>query len=142
MSAVSVLWTLLSIFLLGCCGVAVFSPFWFEHIPDPLLTSERTENYTFVAFGLLRYCSKEPFESLNAVDQWRNSDDCSFYGYMSTDILSPFWKVSAILYLAAMLMLFMAILLAHVSCCRKVICGRSIFAVAALMQLVAGTVFS
>ena len=138
MSAVSVLWTILSIFLLGTCGLAIFSPFWFEHIPDPLSAEENTANSTFVAFGLLRYCSKQPFESLQEISEWSGSKFCSFYKDVFTGIPSPFWKVSVLLYMLAILLLFIALLLAHISCCRKMVCGRSVFAVAGFFQLIAG----
>lgn len=134
MSAISVLWTILSIILLFTCSLALFSPFWHEHIPDPMLTNN---NETFVAFGLLRFCFQEKFVTLNEINEWRASKYCSFYEGIFSGIPSKFWKGAASTYALALVLLFAALLLAHVSCCRKVICGKSLFAIAGLIQSVA-----
>jgi len=134
MSAISVLWTILSIILLFTCSMALFSPFWHEHVPDPLSTNN---SETFVAFGLLRFCLQEQFVTLQEINEWRASKYCSFYEGIFPGIPTVFWKVAAITYALALILLLVALLLAHVSCCRKFICGKSVIAVAGLMQGIA-----
>ena len=135
MSAISVLWTILSIILLFTCSMALFSPFWHEHVPDPLSTNN---SETFVAFGLLRFCLQEQFVTLQEINEWRASKYCSFYEGIFSGIPTVFWKVAAITYALALILLLVALLLAHVSCCRKFICEKSVIAVAGLMQGIAG----
>ena len=53
MSAISVLWTIVSLVLLLTCSLALFSPFWHEYIPDPMSTNN---SESFISFGLLRFC--------------------------------------------------------------------------------------
>ena len=135
MSAISVMWTVLSVILLFTCTLALFSPFWHEHIPDPMSTNN---SETFAAFGLLRFCFQEQFVTLQEINEWRGSKYCSFYDRIFPGIPSVFWKVAAISYATALVLLFVALLLAHISCCRKFVCGKSLVAIAAVIQSIAG----
>lgn len=135
MSAISVLWTILSLILLFTCSLAFFSPFWHEHIPDP---TSANNSETFIAFGLLRFCLKEQFVTLGDINEWRASKYCSFYKGIFPGIPSVFWKVATIMYALALVLLLACLLLAHISCCRKVICGKSVFSIAGIIQGIAG----
>ena len=135
MSAISVLWTILSLILLFTCSLAFFSPFWHEHIPDP---TSANNSETFIAFGLLRFCLKEQFVTLGDINEWRASKYCSFYKGIFPGIPSVFWKVATIMYALALVLLLACLLLAHISCCRKVICGKSVFGIAGIIQGIAG----
>lgn len=134
MSAISVLWTILSLILLFTCSLAFFSPFWHEHIPDP---TSANNSETFIAFGLLRFCLKEQFVTLGDINEWRASKYCSFYKGIFPGIPSVFWKVATIMYALALVLLLACLLLAHISCCRKVICGKSVFSIAGIIQGIA-----
>ena len=68
--------------------------------------------------------------TLHEINEWRASKYCSFYEGIFSGIPSKFWKGAASTYALALVLLFVALLLAHVSCCRKVICGKSLFAIA------------
>jgi hypothetical protein len=136
MSAISVLWTVLTVVFTALCSIAIVSPFWFENIPDPDPLSP--DNSSFVAFGLLRFCSKKHIESVLDVDEWRDFETCSFYASFQA-IPSLFWQFSVIFYGMGLLFCLCSVVLAHVSCCRKTICGsRSIFGVAGILQAAAG----
>ena len=135
MSAISVLWTVLSTILLFTCSLALFSPFWHEHVPDPLSTNN---SETFAAFGLLRYCFQEQFVTLQEINEWRASKYCSFYEGIFAGIPSDFWKGALSTYALALVLLLVALLLAHVTCCHKFVCGKSLFAIAGLIQSIAG----
>lgn len=135
MSAISLLWTVLSLVLLFTCSLALFSPFWHEHIPDPMSTNN---SESFVAFGLLRFCFQEQFVTLQEINAWGDSRYCSFYERIFPGIPSVFWKGAVSTYALALVLLLVAILLAHISCCRKFLCGKSLFAIAGLMQSIAG----
>ena len=135
MSAISVLWTVLSVILLFTCTLALFSPFWHEHVPDPMSTNN---SETFVAFGLLRFCFQEQFVTLQEINEWKDSKYCSFYDKIFPGIPSVFWKVAAISYATALVLLFVSLLLAHISCCRKFVCGKSLVAIATVIQSIAG----
>lgn len=135
MSAISVLWTIVSLVLLFTCSLALFSPFWHEHIPDPMSTNN---SESFIAFGLLRFCFQEQFVTLQEINEWRDSRYCSFYERIFPGIPSVFWKVAVSTYALALVLLLVAILLAHILCCRKFLCGKSLFAIAGIMQSIAG----
>lgn len=135
MSAISVLWTIVSLVLLFTCSLALFSPFWHEHIPDPMSTNN---SESFIAFGLLRFCFQEQFVTLQEISEWRDSRYCSFYERIFPGIPSVFWKVAVSTYALALVLLLVAILLAHILCCRKFLCGKSLFAIAGIMQSIAG----
>ena len=138
MSAISVLWTILSLLLLFTCSLALFSPFWYEHIPNPMSTNN---SESFVAFGLLRFCFQQQFVTLEEINEWSSgSKFCSFYARIFPGIPSLFWKGSVCLYSLGVILLSVTILLAHMACCRKFICGKSLFAIAGLIQLFAGNV--
>lgn len=134
MTAISVLWTVLSFILFLTSTLAFFSPFWHEHVPDPMSTNN---SETFVAFGVLRFCLQEQFVTLQEINEWTGSKYCSFYRGIFPGIPSVFWKVAGSMYAFALLSLLVALLLAHVSCCRKFVCGRSITAIAAIIQSIA-----
>lgn len=134
MSAISVLWTVLSLVLLFTCTLALFSPFWHEHLPDPLSTNN---SESFTAFGLLRFCFQEQFVTLQEIDAWRSSKYCSFYENIFSGIPSIYWKGAASTYALALVLLLGALFLAHVACCQRFICGKSVFAIAGVMQSIA-----
>ena len=133
MTLVCILWTVLSTLFTLSCMFSGFSPFWFDNIPTAL----SDDNSSFVSFGLVRYCSKKQLESVWEINEWRDSSLCSFYNIFN-GIPSLFWKVSFVLYGVAVLLLVVAIVLAHVSCCCKFLCERSVFGVAGICQLIAG----
>lgn len=137
MTAISVLWTVLSFILFLTSTLAFFSPFWHEHVPDPMSTNN---SEAFVAFGVLRFCLQEQFVTLQEINEWTGSKYCSFYKGIFPGIPSVFWKVAGSMYAFALLSLLVALLLAHVSCCRKFVCGRSITAIAAIIQSIAGNI--
>ncbi|EDO35175.1 predicted protein [Nematostella vectensis] len=132
MSCVSVLWTVLSVLFTGACSLAIISPFWFERVPDPDDVS--SDNSSFVAFGLLRFCIKRNLESILEMDEWSDFKNCKFYSSFH-GIPSLFWKFSVVLYGIGVLLLLVAILLAHISCCFKKVCKRSVFGVAGVVQI-------
>lgn len=134
MSAVSVLWTLLSAVGLFTSSLALFSPFWHEHIPDENLANS---NKSFIAFGLLRFCLQDQFVTLQDINEFKDSKDCSFYEGLFSGIPSVFWKVAAIIYTTAILLQVVALLLAHIFCCQKFVCGKIITKVAAFIQSIA-----
>ena len=139
MSAVSVLWTLLSVVGLFTSSLALFSPFWHEHIPDENLANS---NKSFIAFGLLRFCLQDQFVTLQDINEFKDSKDCSFYKGLFSGIPSVFWKVAAIIYTTAILLQVVALLLAHIFCCQKFVCGKVITKVAAFIQSIAGKDYS
>ena len=135
MSAISVLWTVLSVLFTSLWSIAVISPFWFENVPDPDPLS--TDNSSFAAFGLLRFCSKKNIQSVFDMDEWRDFKSCAFYkGFQ--DIPSLFWKFGIIFYGVGILTSICAVVLAHISCCHKVVCGKSVFGIAAVLQITSG----
>ncbi|XP_068677666.1 LHFPL tetraspan subfamily member 2a protein-like [Montipora capricornis] len=131
MSAISVLWTLLSVILLFTGSLAIFSPFWYEHLPDPK-SANRSES--FVAFGPLRFCFQDQFVTLQEINEFQDSKYCSFYEGIFPGIPSIFWKVAAIIYAVALMLQLVALVLAHVFCCRKFVFGKSVTSVAAIIQ--------
>ena len=135
MLAISVLWTVVSLILLFTCCLALFSPFWHEYIPDPM-SSNNSES--FIAFGLLRFCLQERFVTLEEMNAWQDSRYCSFYDRIFPGIPSVFWKVAVSTYALALVLLLVAILLAHILCCQKFLCRKLLFAIAWVMQSIAG----
>lgn len=135
MLAISVLWTIVSLILLFTCTLALFSPFWHEYIPDPM-SSNNSES--FIAFGLLRFCLQEQFVTLEEMNAWRDSRYCSFYDRIFPGIPSVFWKVAVNTYALALVLLLVAILLVHILCCQKFLCRKLVFAIAWVMQSIAG----
>lgn len=136
MSAISVLWTVLTVVFTGLCSIAIVSPFWFENVPEPEPLTP--DNSSFAAFGLLRYCSKKNIESVLDMNEWRDFETCSFYASFQA-IPSLFWQFSIIFYGVGLLFCLCSVVLAHISCCRKTICGsRSVFGMAGVLQTIAG----
>lgn len=135
MSAISVLWTVLSVLFTGLWSIAVISPFWFENVPnsDPL----SLDNSSFTAFGILRFCSKKDAQSVFDLNEWTDFKTCAFYKSFQA-IPSLFWQFSIVLYGVGYLASFCAVILAHISCCYKEICGRSVFGIAGVLQTITG----
>lgn len=135
MSAISVLWTVLSVLFTGLWSIAVISPFWFENVPNPDPLS--SDNSSFAAFGILRFCSKKDVQSVFEMDEWRDFKTCAFYKSFQA-IPSLFWQFSIIFYGVGFVMSLCAVILAHITCCHKSICGRSVFGMAGVFQIISG----
>ena len=76
--------------------------------------------------------------TLQEINAWRDVRYCSFYDRIFPGIPSVFWKVAVNTYALALVFLLVAILLAHILCCRKFLCGKLLFAIAGVMQSIAG----
>ena len=135
MGLLCIFWTLLSALLTSSCIFSAFSPFWFDNIS--ITFSE--DNSSFVSFGLLRYCSSKSLQSAWEINEWRDSNLCSFYNIFD-GIPSHFWKASFVFYGVGVFLLLTAILLAFTSYCSKYLCGRPLIGIAGILQLVAGMI--
>ena len=137
----SLLWTLLSIFVLLTELAAFMSAHWLVSSAKVNSGNNNTgtinskhEEALYRTTGLFIRCQqKDPFEFLSV------SENCRIYAHSIGSIASPFWVACCFFMALGILFLLMGALLSIISLCRRSLKKKSIFSISGILQAIAGS---